>query len=89
MICQACGAYADEDARFCPYCGEPLEYEEPEDEMPEDGEPEDLSTPWRHDPGNEEKGHSLLYKITAAITGVLLVTAVVAVILAWRLTGGI
>ena len=57
--------------------------------MPEDGEPEDLSTPWRHDPGNEEKGHSLLYKITAAITGVLLVTAVVAVILAWRLTGGI
>ena len=79
MICQACGAYADEDARFCPYCGEPLEYEEPED----------LSTPWRYDPGNEEKGHSLLYKITAAITGVLLVTAVVAVILAWRLTGGI
>ena len=53
-----------------------------------DGAPLREDLPWRYEPVEDAQSHSLLYKVMAALTGALLFTAVVLVILAWHATGG-
>ncbi len=87
MICQNCGAIVEEEARFCPHCGQPISRR---GNYRKEAPPSiDLSTPWRYDPDDDRNGHTLLYKIMASVTGMLLLTATVLVALAWRATRGI
>ena len=86
VVCRHCGTNIENGTRFCPRCGQNTG--EAAEDVQAESATVDVSTPWRHDPEEQLEGHSLFYKILAALTGALLFIAVLLIVLAWSVSGG-